>query len=208
MDFGCKTQLTFDNDIKVSFQVPISKRLKRLDRKISKNNRKNSKNKYKDQIKRQKEYLYLINKKNDIKNKIVNAIISNYQYVCFQDENIHAWHSGNNGKKIQNSGIGGIISDLKHKSHTPIMIHKFFPSTQLCPKCNNKNKPSLSDRIYKCDCGYINDRDIKSAICIKNEAMKSVPTEHRELTLGEIMPTVFYDTLNKIDGIIVSKVNR
>ena len=36
IDFGCNTQLTFSNNIKVEFQVPISQRLKKLDRKIMK----------------------------------------------------------------------------------------------------------------------------------------------------------------------------
>ena len=66
IDFGCETQLTFSNGIKVQFQVPVSKRLKRLDRKIQKKQRKDSKNKEKDRAKRQKEYEYLTNKKKDI----------------------------------------------------------------------------------------------------------------------------------------------
>ena len=48
------------------FQVPPSKRLSRLDRKIMKGNRPRSNNKTKDQIKRQKEYEKLTNKKKDI----------------------------------------------------------------------------------------------------------------------------------------------
>jgi hypothetical protein len=77
------------------------------------------------------------------KRKIVSAVKNNFRYVCFQDESIHAWHAGNHGKKIQFSGIGGIISDLKHKSHTPLEVEKFFPSTQLCPKCGTNGHTSV-----------------------------------------------------------------
>lgn len=207
IDFGCETQLTFSNNIKVKFEIPISKKLKRFDRKISKKNRKDSKNKEKDKLKRRKEYEKITNKKKDIRNKIVNTIINNYKYVCFQDESIHAWQSSNHGKKIQNTGIGGIIEDLKHKSHTPILINKFFPSTQLCPNCNNKQKLQLSERIYKCNsCDYTNDRDIKAAICIELEGMNQVPMDRRDIKLEEISTTDFFDTLSKIDGIEVIKL--
>lgn len=206
IDFGCDTQLTFSNGIKVKFQVPPSKRLRRLDRKIMRNNRKNSKKKDQDKVKRRKEYKKLTNRKKDIRCKIVNAITTNYKYVCFQDESIHAWHSSNHGKKIQFSGIGGIISDLKHKSHTPLEVNKFFPSTQLCPKCGNKKKLSLGERTYNCECGFNMDRDTKSAICIETEGMKRVPMGNREFTTREILPSTFFDLLINIDGVEVSKV--
>ena len=213
IDFGCQTQLTFSNGIKIEFQVPISDRLKRLDRKISQKvngkigKNRPSKNRRKLQAKRRKAYEYLTNKKKDIRNKIVSAITKNYKYVCFQDESIHAWHAGNHGKKIQNSGIGGIISDLKHKSHTPLEVDKFFPSTKLCPQCGSLNKLEIGDRIYQCECGFIEDRDIKSAKCIEIEGMKNiVPMDYRDIKLEENSSSTFFNLLTNINGIKVGKM--
>lgn len=205
IDFGCETQLTFSNGIKVKFQVPISKRLKRLDRKIMKNSRKDSKNKEKDRLKRRKEYEKLTNRKKDIRNKIVHAITTNYKYVCFQDESISGWAQCGHGKKIQSTAIGSIIEDLKHKSSNPIEVDRLFPSTKLCPKCGIKNKLSLSERVYICPCGFSMDRDIKAAKMIEYEAMKLVPMDHRELTLGESLTSTFYNELSNINGVIVRK---
>jgi putative transposase len=206
IDFGCETQLTLSNGVKVEFQVPTSNRIKRLDRKIMRSNRPRSKKKEQDKLARKKEYEHLTNKRKDIRHKIVNAITKCFKYVCFQDESIKAWHSGGHGKKIQFSGIGGIISDLKHKSHTPLEVNKFFPSTQLCPSCGAKHKLELSDRIYKCDCGYTNDRDVKSALCIEAEAMKQIPVDYRDFKAREILPSTFFETLAAVNGIKVSKV--
>lgn len=221
IDFGCQTQLTLSNGIKIEYEVPVSERLKRLDSKIQQNGRSKSKNKYKDQLKREKEYQHLTNVKRDIQKKIVSAITKNVKRVCFQDENIHAWHSGNHGKKIQNTGIGGIIRDLKVKSHTPIVVDKFFPSTQICPQCGHKQKLTLDQRIYKCEaCGYEKDRDWKSSICIEKEGLKNskvpmsseaaskykVPTERREVKLEETEASArrIFDSLKGIKGLRVS----
>jgi putative transposase len=207
IDFGCDTQLTFSNGVKVKFQVPPSKRLRRLDRKIMRRGKKaRSNNKTKDQIKRQKEYERVTNKKKDIRHKLVSAITNNYRYVAFQDDSIHAWAMGGHGKKVQHSGIGGILSDLKHKSVTPLEVDKFFPSTKLCPQCGKKNSPTLADRTYECDCGFVMDRDLKSSICIENEGLKQIPTDCREFTLGEISTSTFMGALANIHGIHVSKL--
>ena len=205
IDFGCETQLTFSNGIKVKFQIPPTKRLRRLDRKIMRNNRPSSKKKEQDKRKRQKEYERLTNRKKDIRHKIVSAITNDYRYVCFQDESIHAWHAGNHGKKVHFSGIGGIISDLKRKSVTPLEVEKYFPSTQLCPSCGTKRKLLLGERTYECECGFKMDRDVKSAICIEAEGLKQVPVDYREFKVQEIPSSTFFDRLNNIGGVEVSK---
>lgn len=207
IDFGCETQLTFSNGIKIKFQVPPTKRLRRLDKKIARNKMKpRSKCKEHDNRDRQKEYERLTNRKKDIRHKIVSAIANNFSYVCFQDESIHAWHAGNHGRKIQFSGVGGIISDLKHKSHTPLEVERFFPSTQLCPKCGAKKKLSLWERIYECKCSFKMDRDVKSAICIEAEGLKRVPVGNRDFKEQEISSSTFFDLLNNIGGVEVSKI--
>lgn len=214
IDFGCQTQLTFSNGIKTEFQVPVSERLRRLDRKIDKKvdgkvgKNRASNNRRKLQLKRRKEYNRITNKKSDIRNKVVSIVTKNYKYVCFQNESIHAWSMGGHGKKIQNSGIGGIISDLKHKSHTPVIVDKFFPSTQLCPRCGALNKLKMSDRIYRCECGFVEDRDIKSAVCIELEGMRTLelPMDHRDIKLEENVSSTFFNFLSNIGGIKASKM--
>ena len=206
IDFGCETQLAFSNGVKIEFQVPPSKRLRKLDRRIMRKGRPRSKKKEQDRHKRQKEYDKLSNKKKDIRHKIVSEITRTFKYVCFQDENIKGWHSGSHGKKIQHSSIGGIIGDLKHKSHTPIMVDRFFPSTQLCPSCGNKQKLTLSERTYSCSCEYENDRDVKSALCIEQEAMKQVPVGDRDFKAREISTSTLLNLLTNIDGVKASKL--
>jgi bacterioferritin-associated ferredoxin len=70
--------------------------------------------------------------------------------------------------------MGGIISDLKHKSETFIQVDRYFPSTKTCHKCGNIQEVLLSERIFTCQvCKAVEDRDIHSAINILNEGMKS-----------------------------------
>ena len=53
-----------------------------------------------------------------------------------------------------------------------IKIDKWYPSSQLCSDCGSKKKLSLSERVYKCECGLSIDRDINAAINILNEGLR------------------------------------
>ena len=188
IDFGCTTQLTLSNGEKIEYQVPISKRLRKLDQKLSRKLKK-SKNKNKILVLRQKEYNNLTNKRKEIKNQIVNKLVKNYRTIVFQDESIESWKNNGHGKKVQFSAMGGIISALQRKAVTPIVIEKWYPSTQLCSKCGNKQKMDKKVRVYSCpSCGAMMDRDINAAINIEKEGLRinKIPRESRELKPVEI----------------------
>ena len=187
-DFGCTTQLTgMDNEgngFKVEFEVPVDKGIRKLDRKIArkldkkkpKKQRKNSKNRFKDMIKRRKRHQRLNNKKKDIRKKLVSCIIKNYETVIVQDENIKGWQKGGHGKKINTTAIGGIMADLKEKSHTLIVVNRSFASTKTCSKCGFvKDKMEQWERIYVCPkCGAIMGRDPNSAQNMLQEGSKQL----------------------------------
>ena len=54
---------------------------------------------------------------------------------------------------------------MKNNSHTHI-VSRSYPSTKLCYKCGSLNAIALSERTYRCDCGYEEDRDVHSAVNI------------------------------------------
>ena len=61
---------------------------------------------------------------------------------------------------------------IEYKSawnHIPVVIaDRFFPSSKLCSCCGNiKQDLKLSDRIYKCECGNVIDRDYQAALNLK-----------------------------------------
>jgi transposase len=173
IDFGIKTSLTLSNEEKIDVNFPVSKKTRKLQRQI-KRKKNGSNNKYKHQKKINRSIERTTNQKKDKRNKIVSNIVNKFEIVVVQNESIKAWHSGRFGKKVQSSSIGGIMSDLKKKSHTSVVVDKYFPSTKMCPECGTLNNPSLSDRIYKCDCGYSMDRDVHSARNILKEGLKMI----------------------------------
>jgi len=203
IDFGISRQLTLSNGIGVKYSVPITEKLRKLHRKLSRQMR-FSKNWYKTLNKIRKEFDKINNIKWDIKNKIVKCLKDNCETVCYQDENLK-WMQRIYGKKMLSTGIGGIISMIEKNIHTPVQVDRFFPSTKRCCKCGDKRDIELNERIYSCynpDCGNEMDRDLNSAISIEDEGLRSigVGTERIELTPEEIRSSTL-SMLNYLNGI-------
>ena len=163
IDLGIKNQLTLSNGLILNYNIPKSKREKRLQRRLSKKV-KNSNNYKKLNNKLNIEQTKTVNKRRDTINKIVHCISTDYNIIITQKDNIRGWKHLF-GKRIESTNIGGIIEALKHKASTFILLDRFIPTTKECSKCHNRYDIKLDERIYKCpNCGFIINRDYNSTL--------------------------------------------
>jgi Transposase and inactivated derivatives len=209
IDFGLSKQLTLSNGTAIQYMVPVSPKLRKLARKLSKQ-KLHSKNWNKTRIKLDKEYEKATNIKQDIKNKVVSHLKTKYGTVCFQDENIKAWQRIW-GRKIMITSIGGIISTLKQKVHTLIEVNRMYPSTKTCSKCGNIQNITLDERVYVCKkCSNVMDRDYNSSINMEIEGLKQIGTVRTELTPVEIEANtlMFLRYFNSIPYVKASSVKE
>jgi putative transposase len=178
IDFGIDKQLTLSNGLDVREGVVPTKRIRRTHRELSRR-KPHGRNWFKTNARLSKEYGWITNQRKDIKNKVASRLTSTYETICIQDDYIMGWQVMW-GRRIQSSAIGGIISALKNKAHTPVVVPRFVPTTKTCSRCGAAQEIGLGERVYRCrNCSLRIDRNFNSAINIRNQG---VPTEHRELT--------------------------
>jgi transposase len=169
LDFGIKDSITTSYGDKYKCNVQETDRLKFLSRKLNrrgkKKNEKGSKLYYRCLRQLKREYEHIANVRKDMSNKIYHKLVTDYDVIYFQDEQIKNWHKGLFGKQVQSSCLGTLKQRLValEASGRSFKISKWEPTTKLCPQCGARNILTLADRIYKCDCGYEMDRDIHSA---------------------------------------------
>jgi len=207
IDVGIKTQLTLSDGITIQYSIPVSKKLRKRHQKLSKCQFR-SKNWYKSRLKLEKAYTKVNNIKKDIKNKLVHYIKNNYGIVCYQAENIKAWQRLWGGK-IVSTAIGGIISTLEDKVHTPIAVDRWFPSTKTCSQCGHIREIGLDERIYVCAvCGNVMDRDFNASVNIEDEGLKQVGMVHTDVKPVEIESSTLtsLEYLNTISYVKASSV--
>lgn len=200
IDFGIKTSITTSDGDKFNIIIEESEQIKKIQRKLAKSV-KGSNNNFKLKLKLQKSYEKLNNKKLEEANKIVSFLKKNYDKIYMQDENLKGWHSGLFGKQVQHSCLGTIKRKLLELKNVGI-IDKYYPTTKLCIHCGNKIDISLDERIFKCSCGYEEDRDIKAAKTILYVGQCTdyeIPMEHRKYKpVEKLYPTVISNDSSKI----------
>ena len=55
------------------------------------------------------------------------------------------------------------------------VVDRFYPSSKRCHFCGTIKKDlKLSDRIYKCNCGYVKDRDLNAALNLRDAEIYTI----------------------------------
>jgi putative transposase len=184
-DFGVETKITLSNGIRIDFEVHESPRLKWLQRKLAKA-KGGSKNREKIRLLLRREYEKLNNKRRDAQNKIL-AFLRLYGKVVFQDDYVKSW-AVLFGRQVHSSGIGGLKARLKNSLEAPVLVGRFEPTSQECYACGKRHKLSLSDRVIRCDCGWICDRDLNAALVILRKGLGLSPDQAVGLDRPELKP--------------------
>lgn len=116
-----------------------------------------------------------------IKNKIRNVrkeyirkicseiILRKPNYITIEDIDPHELSKNRRIKQyILSSDFKMFLEILKHrcdKENIQLrMVDRSYPSSKICSKCGSINsRLKLSDKIFKCNCGYEIDRDLNAA---------------------------------------------
>ncbi|WP_341478218.1 transposase [Clostridium perfringens] len=184
----CSDGIKFKNINKTSTIKKIEKKLKREQRKLSrkyeslkirnkniKEGRATRQNIQKQIVKVQKLHQRLTNIRTDYINKIVSSIIKQKpSYITIEDLNVKGMMKNKHlSKAIASQKFFEFKTKLTVKckeNHIELrIVDRFYPSSKTCSQCGKVKKDlKLSDRIYKCDCGFTIDRDLNASINLKN----------------------------------------
>ena len=126
-------------------------------------------------LKVQKLHRCLHNIRTDYINKIVAEIVKiKPEYVTIEDLNVSGMMKNKHlSKAISSQKFNEfrtkLISKCKNNDIEVRLVDRFYPSSKLCNKCGKiKRDLKLSDRVYKCECGYIEDRDLNASFNLRD----------------------------------------
>ena len=184
----CSDGIKFKNINKTSTVKKVEKKLKREQRKLSrkyeslkirnkniKEGRATRQNIQKQIVKVQKLHQRLTNIRTDYINKTVSSIIKQKpSYITIEDLAVsNLMKNKHLSKAIASQKFfefkTKLMSKCKQNNIELRIVDRFYPSSKTCSNCGKIKKDlKLSDRIYKCDCGFTIDRDLNASINLKN----------------------------------------
>ena len=175
----CSDGTVYKNINKTHEVKKIEKRLKRLQRQISRKYEKNKKGKEyvktKNIIKLEKQiqqvHRRLANIRNNYLHQTTTSIAKTKPYrVVIEDLNVKGMMKNKHlSDSVRKQGFYEFKRQLEYKCKFRgielIVADRFYPSSKTCSQCGKIKKDlKLSDRIYKCDCGLTIDRDLNASI--------------------------------------------
>ena len=178
----CSDGSTYKNINKTQVVKKLEKRKRRLQRSISRRYEKNKKGesycKTSNIIKRETELLKITKRLTNIRQNYIHQTTSEIverkpSFICMEDLNVSGMMKNKHlSKAIQQQGLYEFRRQITYKSKwnniSVIIADRFFPSSKLCSCCGNIKKDlKLSDRVYKCECGNIMDRDFQASLNLK-----------------------------------------
>lgn len=189
IDLGIKTLVTVSDgtavpNIKTFRRVRIlTKRLKRLQRKLSRKYRINKCNKHhktKNIIKLEQQ-IKLIHRTirniriNHIRKFVSELVKKQPRYIAIEDLNVKGMMKNRHlAKDVANCSFYTIKEHLIRKARERgilvRLVDRFYPSSKMCSNCNSyKPNLKLNQRVYHCcNCGVSINRDFNASINIAN----------------------------------------
>lgn len=129
----------------------------------------------KQKMKVQRLYHRIDNIRTDYINKTIAEIVKTKpSYITIEDLNIKGMMKNRHlSKTVASQKFYEFRTKLQTKcSEYGIelrVVNRWYPSSKTCHHCGCiKNDLRLSDRIYRCSCGYMEDRDLNAALNLKD----------------------------------------
>lgn len=178
----CSDGNKYPNINKTQRVKKLEKRKRKLQRSISRRYESNKKGerycKTRNIAKRQRELLKVSRRLTNIRHNHIHQVTSDIikrkpSFICIEDLNVSGMMKNKHlSKFVQQQGFYEFRRQIEYKSawnNIPVIIaDRFFPSSKLCSCCGQiKSDLKLADRIYRCECGNIVDRDVQASVNLK-----------------------------------------
>ena len=172
---------TYKNINKSARVKKLEKKLRREQRCLSrkyenlKKGESTQKNIQKQKLKVQRLHHKIDNIRTDYINKSIAEIVKTKpSYITIEDLNVSGMMKNRHlSKAVASQKFYEFRTKLKAKCDENgielRVVDRWYPSSKICHCCGAIKKDlKLSDRIYRCDCGYVEDRDFNAALNLRN----------------------------------------
>lgn len=179
----CSNGEVYKNINKTNVVRKIEKRLKRLQKQVSRKYEQNKKGKElvktKNIIKLEKQIQQVHRKLANIRNNYLHQTTTNivktkpYRVVIEDLAVSNMMKNKHLSKAISKQGFYEFKRQIEYKCKFRgielVIADRFYPSSKTCSQCGEINKDlKLKDRVYNCSCGLSIDRDLNASINLSN----------------------------------------
>jgi putative transposase len=186
IDVGLASFATFSNGEKIGnprFFKADQKKLAKAQRRQSKA-KKGTPDRRKQRKKVSRIYERISNRRTDFAHKLSRKIVNKYQIIAFEKLNIKDMMS--NQTKVFGHKLNKSIGDVAWNQFMQFTTYKAAyadrqvvfvnprNTSKMCSRCGRLVEKTLADRVHRCSCGLVLDRDENAAINILSAGLSTL----------------------------------
>ena len=211
IDLGIKDLMTLSNNIVIKRSNYLKEnqfKIKKMQQHLSRK-KKDSKRYQKQRIKFAKLQDKIANKRQWFIHNITKALVKDFDVICVESLDVKSMQGSvkNINRTLAEVSLYEVVRQLEYKclfyDKTFVKVDKYFPSSQLCSCCGEKNKEikNLKIREWTCSkCGAMHHRDVNAAINILKEGFNILSGESLDYKRGDFING--FDYVKNIDNFV------
>jgi putative transposase len=187
IDLGLKNFVVLSDERRVlppKFYVRAQRKLRRAQRVVSRR-KPGSNRRAKAKLRVARIHQKINDQRGDFLHKLTIDLIGKYDGIAIEDLNVRGFARTKLAKSFTDASMGEFRRQLEYKSlwnrrHLAV-IDRSYPSSRLCRACGAINEAlTLGDRQWVCKCGMVHDRDLSTAINVRDEGLRLLAAGHAE----------------------------
>lgn len=125
-----------------------------------------------------KHHAHMAASRRDFLHKESRKLVNRFGRIAFENLNIKGLARGMLAKDVNDAAWGMLVSMVRYKAESAgCEIVEVDPrgTSQTCPECGTVAVKTLAERVHRCDCGCILDRDVAAAMVVHQRAFGFLP---------------------------------
>lgn len=204
IDVGLKTFAATSDGKLVSnprFARGSERKLKHAQRKLSRCQR-GSRNRRKAKIRLQRVHERIARQRRNFCHRLSNRLVRSHRLIAVEKLNVKGLARTRMAKSIMDAGWSIFLTQLRNKAEDAgceVIEVDCRGTSQTCPACGTVKKKVLSERVHRCDCGCVIDRDVAAAQIILARAMR---LRRGVKPVGELVTTLEHHASLQTDSLM------
>jgi putative transposase len=149
-----------------------AKALRRAQRAVARK-RRHSRRQRKAKLRVARLHARVTNQRRDFSHKLSRSLVDRFTHIAFENLNITGLARGMLAKSVHDAAWNQIIQCVQYKAASAGAVVALVDprgTSQTCPECGTVAPKRLAERMHRCDCGCVLDRDVAAAKVVLHRA--------------------------------------
>jgi putative transposase len=106
------------------------------------------------------------NQRRDFSHKLSRSLVDRFSHIAMEDLNIKGLARGMLAKSVHNAAWNQLAQHVIYKAANAggvVVLVDPRGTSQICPECGTIRRKTLTERVHRCECGCVLDRDVAAA---------------------------------------------